>query len=234
MARLEILEGPDAGRPYELDKSAGRLVIGRGDECNIRINQGSISRQHAALEFTGGAWVIEDLKSQNGVFIADKPVKREKLTEPIQIRFGTIMTSFDPEAGDLRRAITSSGGEDEGYDTGVADGREDTVVELGDEIAPLGGKDPMSEEAIQEIRDLGNVYQRIEEEFGKVIVGQRAVLEELLVAIAAGGHCLMIGLPGLAKTLMISTLGQILRLKFKRIQFTPDLMPSDIIGTDVL
>ena len=67
-----------------------------------------------------------------------------------------------------------------------------------------------------------------------MIVGQKQVLEELLVALAAGGHCLMIGLPGLGKTLMVNTLAKILRLQFKRIQFTPDLMPSDIIGTDVL
>jgi MoxR-like ATPase len=81
---------------------------------------------------------------------------------------------------------------------------------------------------------MAGLYPRIEQEFGKVIVGQREVLEQLMVALAANGHCLMIGLPGLAKTLMVSTLSRILKLTFKRIQFTPDLMPSDILGTDVL
>src|ERR1700753_3761975 len=69
---------------------------------------------------------------------------------------------------------------------------------------------------------------------GKVIVGQQAVLEELLVAIFARGHCLLIGVPGLAKTLMIHTLADALNLTYNRVQFTPDLMPSDITGTEVI
>ena len=69
---------------------------------------------------------------------------------------------------------------------------------------------------------------------GKVIVGQQAVIEELLIAIFARGHCLLIGVPGLAKTLMIRTLADALNLTFNRIQFTPDLMPSDITGTEVI
>ena len=68
----------------------------------------------------------------------------------------------------------------------------------------------------------------------KVIVGQEDVLELLLAAIFARGHCLLVGVPGLAKTLMISTLAKVLKLNFNRIQFTPDLMPADITGTDVL
>ena len=77
-------------------------------------------------------------------------------------------------------------------------------------------------------------YQRMLDEFGKVIVGQRDVLEELLITVFAGGHNLLEGVPGLAKTLMINTLAQLLSLEFKRIQFTPDLMPSDIVGTNVI
>ena len=69
---------------------------------------------------------------------------------------------------------------------------------------------------------------------GKVIVGQQRVIEELLIAIFARGHCLMQGVPGLAKTLLISTLAQTMDLSFRRIQFTPDLMPSDIVGTEIL
>ena len=69
---------------------------------------------------------------------------------------------------------------------------------------------------------------------GEIIVGQERVIEELLIAIFAGGHCLMQGVPGLAKTLLVSTLAQTMDLSFQRIQFTPDLMPSDITGTDIL
>ena len=72
------------------------------------------------------------------------------------------------------------------------------------------------------------------EELHKVIVGQDAVIEQILAAIFTGGHCLLVGVPGLAKTLLVSTIARILDVRFKRIQFTPDLMPSDITGTELL
>lgn len=81
---------------------------------------------------------------------------------------------------------------------------------------------------------LQQACQDLQAELGKVIVGQNRVIEELLVAIFARGHCLMQGVPGLAKTLLVSTLAQAMDLSFRRIQFTPDLMPSDITGTDIL
>jgi MoxR-like ATPase len=77
-------------------------------------------------------------------------------------------------------------------------------------------------------------FFRIEAEIGKVIVGQRAVIRSVLVALFAGGHCLLEGVPGLGKTLLVRTLGSVLRLKFNRIQFTPDLMPADILGTNLV
>lgn len=80
---------------------------------------------------------------------------------------------------------------------------------------------------------LGKLTQ-LKKEIGKVIVGQEAIVEEILVALLAGGHCLLEGVPGLAKTLMVRTLSQALHLSFRRIQFTPDLMPTDILGTEVL
>ena len=75
---------------------------------------------------------------------------------------------------------------------------------------------------------------RITHELRKVIVGQELVVEQALIALFAGGNCLLVGVPGLAKTLLISTLARALDLKFSRIQFTPDLMPSDVTGTDVI
>ena len=75
---------------------------------------------------------------------------------------------------------------------------------------------------------------RIEAELGKVIIGQRAVIEQLMIALLSGGHCLITGAPGLAKTLLVKSIAQIFHLKFQRIQFTPDLMPADITGTEIL
>ncbi|MGE0610396.1 MAG: AAA family ATPase [Pirellulales bacterium] len=90
------------------------------------------------------------------------------------------------------------------------------------------------EDDVQAVQKLNEAFQRITRELSKVIVGQQAVIEELLVAMFARGHCLLVGVPGLAKTLMIRTLADTLALKFSRIQFTPDLMPADITGTEVI
>src|SRR5215472_16580389 len=86
----------------------------------------------------------------------------------------------------------------------------------------------------QVVRDLAAAYGQMTEQIGKVIVGQNDVIEQLLMALFSRGHCLLVGVPGLAKTLLVSTVSQILHLSFKRIQFTPDLMPADITGTDIL
>jgi MoxR-like ATPase len=90
------------------------------------------------------------------------------------------------------------------------------------------------EDQEQAIEDLSNAHGRIVTEVGKVIVGQTSVLEQVLVALFARGHCLLIGAPGLAKTLLVRTVAGTLDLQFRRIQFTPDLMPADITGTDIL
>ena len=86
----------------------------------------------------------------------------------------------------------------------------------------------------QMARELVDAYERIKEQVHQVIVGQDAVLEQLLIAMLARGHCLLEGVPGLAKTLMIRSLAQAIDLGFRRIQFTPDLMPADITGTDII
>jgi MoxR-like ATPase len=82
--------------------------------------------------------------------------------------------------------------------------------------------------------DAQRLAARLRDEMGRVIIGQQLVVQEILTAFFAGGHCLLRGVPGLAKTLLIKTLAQAIHLKFNRIQFTPDLMPSDIIGTEVI
>ena len=92
----------------------------------------------------------------------------------------------------------------------------------------------MSDDDLAATKRLQEAYKSIRDEMGKVIVGQEDVLEQLLICIFARGHCLLIGVPGLAKTLMIATMAKTLSLSFNRIQFTPDLMPSDITGTEVI
>src|SRR5918993_5163768 len=87
---------------------------------------------------------------------------------------------------------------------------------------------------VQMIEKLRTAHQRLRKEIGKVIIGQDQVVDQLLMAIFCRSHALLQGVPGLAKTLMVSTLAQSLDMTFKRIQFTPDLMPSDITGTEVI
>jgi MoxR-like ATPase len=91
---------------------------------------------------------------------------------------------------------------------------------------------PSSE--VESVRHLAAAYSQLTDQIGKVIVGQHEVVEQLLMAMFSRGHCLLVGVPGLAKTLLVSTVSRILHLSFKRIQFTPDLMPADITGTDIL
>jgi MoxR-like ATPase len=91
-----------------------------------------------------------------------------------------------------------------------------------------------TKEDLRAVEKLGQAHERLVDQIGRVIVGQRTVIDELLISLLCNGHCLLVGVPGLAKTLMISTLARILDLKFQRIQFTPDLMPSDITGTDII
>jgi MoxR-like ATPase len=93
---------------------------------------------------------------------------------------------------------------------------------------------PAAKSEVQMVQELKHAAEELHSEMAKVIVGQRTVVRQLLTCLFCRGHCLMIGVPGLAKTLMVSTLARALGWKFKRIQFTPDLMPSDIMGTEIL
>jgi MoxR-like ATPase len=92
----------------------------------------------------------------------------------------------------------------------------------------------VSDEDLAQVEEIGRKKAEIIAEIKRVIVGQDKVIEEILIALFCRGHCLLVGVPGLAKTLLISTLAGIMELDFNRVQFTPDLMPSDITGTDIL
>ena len=92
----------------------------------------------------------------------------------------------------------------------------------------------LSEDDVQAIDELRDAYGRLRSELAKVIVGQSAVIERLAICLFARGHGLLMGVPGLAKTLLVGKLAETMSLGFSRIQFTPDLMPMDITGTDIL
>ncbi|MEO5570997.1 MAG: MoxR family ATPase [Bacteroidia bacterium] len=87
---------------------------------------------------------------------------------------------------------------------------------------------------VEAVDDLVATYKKLRSEIGKVIIGQDEVVKDVLISIFSQGHCLLVGVPGLAKTLLVNTIARVLGLSYNRIQFTPDLMPSDIIGTEIL
>ncbi|MHC1739198.1 MAG: AAA family ATPase [Ignavibacteriaceae bacterium] len=95
-------------------------------------------------------------------------------------------------------------------------------------------KTPQALDDVKLVEELSVSIKAIKREIAKVIVGQDKVIDQLLVSLFSNGHCLLVGVPGLAKTLLIKTLASVLDLKFNRIQFTPDLMPNDITGTDII
>ena len=99
---------------------------------------------------------------------------------------------------------------------------------------PLMTGAPATVSDLEAIQRLGAARKKLKEEIAKVIVGQEHIVDDLLTALFARGHCLMIGVPGLAKTLMVRTIARAIDLEFNRIQFTPDLMPSDITGTEII
>lgn len=92
----------------------------------------------------------------------------------------------------------------------------------------------MKRSDVQELKDINVYYGKICREIAKVIIGQQSVIDQMLICLLSNGHSLIIGVPGLAKTMLVNTIASILDLSFKRIQFTPDLMPSDITGTEVI
>src|SRR6478736_7109187 len=87
---------------------------------------------------------------------------------------------------------------------------------------------------VEALHDLVSGYKKLRSEIGKVIIGQDEVVRDVLISIFSQGHCLLVGVPGLAKTLLVNTIARVLGLSYNRIQFTPDLMPSDITGSEIL
>jgi MoxR-like ATPase len=185
--------------------TAARYSLGRKPDLDLSFNDESCSGEHAELRLENGAWLIVDLKSFNGTWLNKKKVVSAVLASGDTVRVGVSNFVFtDPDKPRQEDAPAPAA----------------AAAASADELA-----------LVEQMRAHAD---RIRREVGKVIVGQADVLEQILMCILAGGHALLIGLPGMAKTLTVRTIAQVLNLKFKRVQFTPDLMPGDIIGTDVL
>ncbi len=185
--------------------SAASYSLGRRPDMDLRLDDGMTSGAHAELRAGNGGWEIVDLGSSNGTLLN-----------------GTRITSARLTAGDL----VQIGGSRFVFDAASAPATAGSAAPIPASVA--------SADELALVEKMRVLTERIRNEVGKVIVGQRDVLDQILMCILANGHALLIGLPGMAKTLTVRTIAQVLNLKFKRVQFTPDLMPGDIIGTDVL
>jgi len=195
-----------SGKEFTYRLPNAPVQIGRSPSCQIRLAGERVSRHHAQIEPAPEGFVIADLGSGNGTLVNGERVERKLLAHGDQVVIAGVTFVFDRgEAAELAEAAAPGAG---------------TPAE--------GGIDE------QAVRNMKVASEAIRAEVNKIIVGQAEVLDQVLAAMLARGHCLMVGVPGLAKTLMIRTIAAALDLEFKRVQFTPDLMPSDITGTEVL
>ena len=216
MAEITFTAGPFSGQALELPETG--ISLGRGKDADLVIEDEEISGQHAQLRLEGDEWFVTDLQSSNGTTVNGELIETARLDSGDVVALGDTQFVF---GGDGQPAAGAP-----------------------EEQAPPASQPVPSEEApvppgaskqdLALVHEMSKRTEAIRREVGKVIVGQREVLDQILMCLIAGGHALLIGLPGMAKTLMISTISQVLDMSFKRIQFTPDLMPTDITGTDVL
>lgn len=223
---LSIIQGKAKGSRIPLVQPP--VTIGRARENRIVLSpETKVSRHHAEITEDDGKWSVRDLGSMNGTY-----VNGEKIEWPRVLRVGDKISISD-------HVMVF----EEGDDGGTASGLEKTRRVRRDAHSKGGSTDKVddvveapgvAEETAAELRELMPRLEGVMEEMGKVIIGQKEILHSLVLALVSRGHVLMIGLPGLAKTLMIRTLAEVLDLRYRRIQFTPDLMPADITGTDVL
>jgi MoxR-like ATPase len=185
------------------------LTIGRDPESDIRLELDSpASRHHATVYKAQNIWHLKDLGSLNGTELNGTLVKDQTLKPGDTITIGEAVFVF--EETDASSSPPSS-------------------------WASINRPATPEDEKIQAtVREMSVKTERLKAEISKAIIGQKEIVSELLTAIISNGHVLMIGMPGLAKTMMIRTVAEVLDLQFRRIQFTPDLMPSDITGTDIL
>jgi len=212
MASLLVTQGQFEGQAFEF--ADGEIVIGREEEeCGITLlDDPKVSRRHSKISRNeDGVWCLADLDSANGTMLNGEAISVAPLQEEDVITIGGSSFVFKDDAEPVQVATPAPVPESN------ADNKTMTTAD-----------------DLKLVEQMRQSMDAIRKEVGKVIIGQEEVLNQILMCVIAGGHALLIGLPGLAKTLTVNTIAKVLDMQFKRIQFTPDLMPSDITGTEVL
>jgi len=206
MPNLKIQPGTPQESTFALGDRG--IQIGRALDCDIVLDVNSpASRHHAQVYLLSGHWRVRDLNSANGTKLNGKTVDDGALRDGDEILIGDTTLRFESTANAAPESASPA----------VAPGTPAEQAQIQETVARMSYRASL-----------------IQAEIAKAIIGQKEVVREVLMAIFARGHALMIGLPGLAKTTLVKTVAEVLDLNFRRIQFTPDLMPSDITGTDIL
>jgi len=231
MPYLRFLSGASQGQIFNLVNS--QTTIGRETDCDIALAEdSSASGQHAVIYWSGEGWFVRDLGSSNGTQVNSVAVEEQSLTEGDVISVGNSSFVLEETPKDSVVAKDSIPTE------AVSDSPDQGVVPQSipkRHSSPATAPAELTDSAIlKRVREMSNRTRLTQAEISKAIIGQTDIITELLTAIISRGHVLMIGMPGLAKTMMVRTVSEVLDLKFRRIQFTPDLMPTDITGTDIL
>jgi len=193
-------------------------LIGRNEDCTICIPENSISNRHAQLARTDKGWEIKDLGSANGTAVNGTPAKQTLLANGDTIQVGTqVALIFVDET-----APAAPAPEPEPEPEQPKKQKRNLKVQ------------GASEDDIRLVKEMSKRSQKIRNEIAKVIIGQVEIIDQVMMVIIAGGHGLLVGMPGMAKTTLCATIAKVLDMDFKRVQFTPDLMPTDITGTEIL
>ena len=238
MAKISCTNGALKGQEITVPEAG--LTLGRSAKANVVVNDQLVSGEHVTIRMQDGAWWVFDMRSSNGTQLNGAAVEANTLKDGDVIQIGTTQFKFDPKGeakGSYDKAKALESRQDTIATPPVADVKKapQAVAEKGKAaVTPEPPPAELTQDDVASIKEISVIYERMKEQLGQVIVGQAEVIDEVLMAILCRGHALLVGVPGLAKTLLISTLSHVMDLGFKRVQFTPDLMPSDITGTDVL
>ena len=227
MPTIQFLEGSLQGQSFEVDHQGATL--GSGNRCELQIADDGVAQKHLTLTFERGRWMLRDLKSKHGTTVNQQAVREISLGNGDVVRLGAAAFRFRINPNDPGAGATTAAAPATSHAHSAAPSSLRATLH---QEAPVTSELTAGDKAT--IDELRATYQRLIEEISHVIVGQQDVIEEVLMAIFCKSHALLVGVPGLAKTLLVSTISNVLDLSFKRIQFTPDLMPADITGTEVL
>jgi MoxR-like ATPase len=227
MPQLMCTRGQHNGRALRL--SPNGLVMGRASESDLVLDDLQVSSRHAHVRTEDDEWWVYDLDSSNGTFVNGRSIQAIKLRNGDVIGVGDSLFQF--QTGPEERAPAPP------PPPRPPPPAEPTLVPppappAERAAAPRPKSEPRDD--VERVARMSEKTAAIRGEVGKVIVGQVSVFDQVLMCLLADGHGLLVGLPGMAKTLMVRTIAKVLDLRFKRIQFTPDLMPTDITGTEVL